>query len=148
MLKILEDGLHGFGDVQGRLLPDSVNAQFDGVLPVELRVKARFFKAVGDLGQVRQGQPRTRFRRDYLDISEFFSPLLALFHAQENFSGVGFDGTGGDVFARLGDDAGDLPQREVVFTQPILRNFHVGDIVGHVAEFDLRDRGIAQQAHP
>jgi len=109
-------------------------------------VKARLLEAVADFRDVGQPHRGAGGRGDHFNASEFLGPLLALFHAQEDFPGVGFDGAGGDVLARLLDESGDLSEGQAVFSKRAAWNFHMGDVVGRAPDLDLRDGLVAQKA--
>ena len=59
---------------------------------------------------------------------------------------LGTDSLGRNVFARLLDELRDAAQGQAVFAQTVRRDLDVHHVGGDVAEFDLGDARVGQQA--
>jgi hypothetical protein len=109
-------------------------------------VEARLLEAVSDFGDVAQAQRRAGVGREHHDVAELLGPLLALLHPQQDLAGAGLDGAGGDVLAGAGDDVGHLAQRQPVLAQAGERNLDVGHVVRRIADLDLGDGRVGDEA--
>ena len=76
---------------------------------------------------------------------EFVRPLASLFHPQQYFAGIRFNGPGRNIFAGAADHAGNLSKGQAIFAQPLLGDFHVGHVVRCIAQLHLCDGGVGEQ---
>ena len=109
-------------------------------------MKSFFFKTVGDLGQIRQGNGCPGRGRNDFDTAELFGPLLPLLEAKKDLTRTRLYGSGGHVLARLSNKIGYLAQGKTVLSQPPTGNFYVRNVLRHVANFYLGDLPAVQQA--
>ena len=143
--EIVENGAHGVGDLEGRLLADAVDLDLHRRFLIELAMEADLFEGVLDARDVGQRDDGPRLRGHDRNLRELLFPLLALLETQQDLTGMGLDVAGGHVLARRLDQLGDVRECQAVLAQAIGGNLDVGDVFERARDLDLRDRGVVEQ---